>query len=167
MSDHLLRDLALGDAEIELASTRRMLEAVPDAQLDWRPHERSRTLRELATHLARIPEWAPLIVGQDGFDLARPTPRGAPAVSRDELLAIFDERATAMKRALADVSDEALREPWTLRRGDLVIQQVSRAQMLRRFVVSHLVHHRAQVGVYLRQVGARVPGMYGPSADEQ
>lgn len=156
------------DLERELATTRRVLERVPDGQNDWRPHEKSTTLGRLATHVAELPAFANFILGSDERDITAGgghVPRTLETTA--ERLALFDENAASMRRAL-DASDwSALERAWTLRAGERIFVQGPKRVILRTVVLSHLFHHRAQLGVYLRLLGVAVPGVYGPSADEQ
>lgn len=162
-----LRTVALGDMDAELQSTRRALDAIPDESLGFRPHERSFTLGELATHLVTIPFWGVGILRDDTFDLATlPRDRNAAMASKAAILAKWDETAGVMRDALGGVSDEALLRTWTLKRGDQVVMSLPRAAALRSMVLSHMVHHRGQLTLYLRLAGAKVPGLYGPSSDD-
>lgn len=162
-----LRQLALGDVDHEIASTRRILEAVPDDALATRPHERSFSLGELATHVTTIPFWGLSMLTADAFDLATlPADRNKAAGSKAELLANWDERAGAFRAALEGASDEMLGETWTLRRGEQVVVAMPRAAAIRSMVLSHMIHHRGQLSVYLRLAGGKVPGLYGPSSDD-
>lgn len=162
-----LRHLALGDVDDELASTRRILDAIPDDALGFRPHERSFTLGELATHLAGILFWGLSMLQADEFDLATlPRDRNQAAGSKAELLRSWEERSAALRVALDAASDEALGQPWTLRRGDQVMVTLPRAAAIRGMVINHLVHHRGQLSIYLRMAGGKVPGLYGPSSDD-
>lgn len=162
-----LRLLALGDAEHELDSTRRILDAIPDDKLGFAVHERSFTLGELATHITTIPFWGLSMLTADHFDLATlPADRNKAAESKAALLARWDEIGGGFRAALARAGDEALGQTWTLRRGDQVIMAMPRAAAIRAMVINHLVHHRGQLSVYLRLAGGKVPGLYGPSGDE-
>ncbi len=162
-----VKQAALGDLAFEVATTRRLLAAVPTEHLAWRPHARSWPLGALASHTANLLHWQVLILTQDEFDLASaPTPSTTGPASADELLRDFDAKATALQEALAAVDDEALARPWTLRHGPREIFTDSKALVLRRMGISHLVHHRAQIGLYLRLLDVPVPSSYGPSADD-
>ena len=164
--------LLLQDVEHELGTTRRVLERVPEDKLEWRPHPKSYTLGELATHVARLWSWGPLTVERDAADFAD-LPKGVGPLARDraELLAIFDEEAAACRSSLAGLLDgdaEALlAKPWTLKFGGQELATVPKAISLRTFLVSHVVHHRGQLSVYLRLLDVPLPNMYGPTADEQ
>lgn len=158
--------LALADVPHELANTRRVLERVPDAQLAWKPHARSMSLGGLATHIATMVGWQPVMLTANEFDVATvPTTAGAME-SRDEILLSFDENVAAVTPLLAQVSDAQLREPWTLRRGERVVFTQPRISVIRGMGINHVIHHRAQLSVYLRLLDVPVPAIYGPSADE-
>jgi uncharacterized damage-inducible protein DinB len=153
------------DLDAELASTRRMLERVPDGQAAWRPHEKSKTLSELATHVADCVGLGATILETDELDaLARP--RREPLATSAELLQRLDENERRLRDALSTVDDDRLSSEWTLRAGDRVFVRRKRRALLRVMFLSHMIHHRAQLGVYLRLLDVPVPGMYGPTADE-
>jgi uncharacterized damage-inducible protein DinB len=159
------KEWAFADLENEIVSTRRVLERVPGEHLGWKPHAKSFSLGELATHVANLLHWQVMTLTADGFDLAG-APRTAAAESRDALLRTFDENRTALKTAFDAADDASLDAPWTLRSGDHVVFSLPRRQVLRFAGISHVVHHRAQLTVYLRLLDVPVPGLYGPSADE-
>jgi len=161
------RPPAFGDMEHELATTRRLLERVPDEQWEWKPHEKSMTLGRLATHLAEIPMLATLVASRDEFNAggANRWPDGPPT-TRDALLAAFDQAVRGLTSAVDAVPGDAWGKTWQLKNGDQVFMALPRAAALRTFGISHIVHHRAQLSVYLRLLGIPVPGIYGPSADE-
>ena len=164
-----IADTILPEWDQEMASTRRVVERVPDEKLDWRPHPRSWTVRELATHLVMVPSWTAVTIGQDSIDLAAPghaETEVKPAASRVELLERLDRFAAEGREAVADASDERLLAPWTLLKGGTPVLTMPRTAVLRGFVLSHSIHHRAQLGVYLRLLDVPVPAIYGPSADE-
>jgi uncharacterized damage-inducible protein DinB len=153
------------DFEAEHAATRRMLERFPDAHRDWRPHEHSRTIAELATHVAEIPNRGVSILTTDSMEVGARKPLAAVGTAA-ELLALHDASTAAQKRALAETDLETLSKDWTIRHGERVIVRGPRYQLLRTVMMSHLIHHRAQLSVYYRMLGVPVPGMYGPSADD-
>lgn len=155
------------DLDQELAATRRVLERVPFEHWEWTPHEKSATLGQLAVHLAGLPRFAESIATTAELDMAT-APYTRPAVAnRDELLALFDENAALMRQIVADLDERSLAEHWRLRMGDTVFLDAPRSLLLRQHGISHPVHHRAQLTVYLRLLDVPVPGLYGPSADEK
>jgi uncharacterized damage-inducible protein DinB len=165
-----IRDALLPEFDMEMASTRKVLERVPVEKSDYKPHPKSGSLGWLAWHVADLPHWVVETVNKDELDFAPPgAPRPAPpkVESREKLLAAFDEKVAAARAAIASASDDHLAKPWTLKGGGRTIFSMPRATVLRSFVMNHLIHHRAQLGVYLRLNDVPVPGMYGPSADEK
>ena len=160
--------LAFGDIEMELEKTRRVLERLPEEHFDWKPHEKSMPLGKLAFHVANLVNWQKMSLKQDGFDLASSPPpeNGSNLPGRDDLLNIFDENVKALREVLINVPEETLGKSWTLRHGDHEIFTMTRADVLRQFSISHMIHHRAQLTVYLRMLDVPVPGIYGPSGDE-
>ena len=158
-------DMLYSDFEAEHAATRRLLERFPDSKHDWKPHEHSRTLAELATHIADIPNRAVAILTTDEMEAGARKPL-APLTSAVELLAAHDASVAAQKAALANADPAALSGEWRVRRGDQVMIRGPKYRLLRTLMMSHLVHHRAQLGVYYRLLGVPVPGVYGPSADD-
>lgn len=161
-----VKQAVLGDLQLEVATTRRLLTAVPTEHLAWKPHDKSWPLGGLAGHTANLLHWQLLILTQDEFDVASAPPPSPTPTSTEELLRDFDEKAAALQKAMAAVDEEALARPWTLRHGPRTIFTDSRALVIRRMGISHLVHHRAQLGLYLRLLDAPVPPSYGPTADE-
>ncbi len=164
-----LAQALLPEFDHEMATSRRTLERVPMEKFSWKPHERSYSLGELANHLARIPGWIAPTLTRDSLDLAPEAGqfREPPvAETRESLLAFFDARVAEGREALAGTSDEAFFQPWTLKTGEVEHLTMPRAAVLRSFILSHAIHHRAQLGVYLRLNDVPVPSTYGPSADE-
>ena len=158
-------DNLLIDLDREMASTRRLLERYPPGRGEWRPHDKSRTLSALATHVASIPQHGANILTTAEMDVASRQPQP----SRDsaaQLLEVFDAGAARLNAAVAATDEARLAEKWTMRAGPRVLVSESRALLMRLMVINHLVHHRAQLGVYLRLLNVPLPGMYGPSADE-
>lgn len=158
----------LPEFDHEMANTRKTLERVPDDKFDWKPHEKSFAMGALAGHLANLPSWGSLTVGSDSFDLA---PGGQPVTqsplsSGQDVLATFDKNVAATRAAIAGASDEELFKHWTLMSNGNTILTLPKIAVLRSFVMNHLIHHRAQLGVYLRLNDIPVPSIYGPSADE-
>ncbi|MCI0663769.1 MAG: DinB family protein [Acidobacteria bacterium] len=160
----------LPEFDHETANTRKTLGRVAEEKFDWKPHPKSWAMGGLATHLANIPSWASITINQDSFDLA---PDGGspvkvpPATSLKEILETFDKNVSESRAAIAGASDEHLLKPWTLLSGGNIIFTMPRLTCLRSFVMNHMIHHRAQLGVYLRLNDLPVPAIYGPSADEE
>lgn len=150
----------------EMANTRKTLERVPVEKFDWKPHQKSWPLRNLAIHVANIPSWAAMTMQADFIDIAGPF-EPPKAENAQELLALFDTGVAGSRAALERATAEQLAAPWTLRAGDQVIFTRPRGQVIRSMVMNHMIHHRAQLTVYLRLLDVPVPGLYGPSADEQ
>jgi uncharacterized damage-inducible protein DinB len=159
----------LGELDHEAATTRRMLERVPMDKLTWKPHDRSMTMGQLAIHVAQLPSFAPAVMTTPEFDLGAPENAYNPPEfkTNKELVEYFDGNVKQMREALTAATDEALREPWSLKRGQQVIFALPRAGVMRAMILSHLIHHRGQLSVYLRLNNVPVPSIYGPSADEQ
>lgn len=161
-----LKQLALGDLNHELNTTRKLLERVPEPHLGWKPHEKSMTLGGLALHVATIPFWMSRVLAADSFDLATAT-RNPPPNSLQEILDAFEDRVQSMRQALDAADDAALTRPWQLKRGEQVLQTMPRVAVIRAMCINHMIHHRAQLSVYLRMLDVPLPPMYGPTADEQ
>jgi uncharacterized damage-inducible protein DinB len=160
-----LNQAILPEFDNEMANTRKSLERVPDAKLGFKPHEKSATLGGLATHLSTINGWAEAIVNQDAFDV-KAAPPNTELKSTAEVLASFDKNAVSARKAIAGATDAQLMKPWTLSSGDKTIFTLPRIAVVRSFILNHTIHHRAQLGVYLRLIDVPVPSIYGPSADE-
>ncbi|HEY8793662.1 MAG TPA: DinB family protein [Gemmatimonadaceae bacterium] len=158
-------DLLFPDFAAEHAATRRLLARVPEGKGDWRPHEWSTPLYQLATHVADIPNRGVSILTTDEMDATTRVAR-APLTTAAELLAAHDSSVAALDAALAGASLADLEREWQIRRGDQIVIRGKRRELLRTVMMSHLIHHRAQLGVYLRLLGVPIPGMYGPSADD-
>lgn len=155
----------LKELEAESLTTRKMLERVPTDKFDWKPHPKSMTIRQLATHVAELPTWTSMTLTTDELDFAANPYNPEPINNTGELLAYF-ERSLADGRAhLLSGREEQLEEPWTLRNGNEVYSTTSKAEVIR-MALSQIIHHRAQLGVYLRLLDIPIPGSYGPSADE-
>ena len=160
-----LKDGVLAEFDHEIATTRKLLERLPEDKLSWRPHEKSRSLGSLATHLGSICHWSRIILDQPSFDLTGPPPQLEEKASRAEILAAFNESATRTRAAL-DKSDAEYLGMWSLKRGGQEIFSMPRVAAFRTFVLYHIVHHRGQLSVYLRLNDIPVPAIYGPTADE-
>lgn len=163
-----LSESLLPEFDHEMANTRKVLERVPEDKLNWKPHAKSFSMGALATHVAMIPGWGVFTLSHDSFDLAaagvQPPP---PAASRKELLETFDRNVAEFRAALAAAEDTHLLAPWSLSAGAKTIFTMPRIAVLRSSIMNHSIHHRAQLGVYLRLNDVPLPALYGPSADEQ
>ena len=159
----------LGEFDHEMANARKSLERVPDAKFDWKPHSKSSSMGALAGHIASIPVWAKMTLETSQFDMNPPggQPVQQPQLkTRAEVLAFFDKGIPEARAAIAAASDEAMMQPWTLLNGGKTIFSMPRVAVLRGMIMNHMIHHRAQLGVYLRLNDLPVPAIYGPSADE-
>jgi uncharacterized damage-inducible protein DinB len=158
-------DALLPEFDHEMTITRKMLERVPDDRFGWKPHAKSYAAGQLAQHLASIPWWGKMTLREDGIDLAEfPPPAPLPAIA--DVLALFDTNMSSARTALVGKSDAELKAQWSLKREGHVIFTMPKHAVWRSFVISHTIHHRAQLGVYLRLLDIPVPSTYGPSADE-
>ena len=159
----------LAEFDVEMSNTRKTLERVPDNKFGWKPHEKSFPMGALATHVANLVSWTNVSIDMDEFDMA---PGGVQVKtpechSQKELLEVFDANVAKARTALTEISDERIFQPWALLASGHKLFSMPRIAVLRTFVLNHLIHHRAQLGVYLRLNDIPVPSIYGPSADEQ
>ncbi len=159
----------LAEFDQEMANTRKMLELVPEENFEFAPHEKSMKLGRLAGHIAEMPNWGVPTVTATELDIH---PVDGPAFeafipsTREEVLAAFDKNIASAKEAIAGASDEDLMVPWSLLAGGNVLFTMARIAVLKSMILNHIIHHRAQLGVYLRMNDVAIPGMYGPSADD-
>ena len=159
----------LPEFDQEMANTRKLLACVPEEIPDYKPHEKSMPLGRLAGHVAELPNWAVNTIRLTTLDLTPASGEGLKAFfakSRAELLETFDKNVAEAREAIAGATDEQLHVIWTLVYKGQTVLQMPRVAVLRVMVMNHLIHHRAQLGVYLRLNNIAIPGMYGPSADE-
>jgi uncharacterized damage-inducible protein DinB len=163
-----ITDLLMPEFDHEMGVTRRLLQRVPDADLDWKPHGRSMTLGQLSTHLAELPRWTRTIMREASYDLESggTAPRLHSLESIAEVLDAFDRNVAHGRSLLAGAADAELLAPWSLRRGAHELFTVPRIAAVRSFIVNHAIHHRGQLSVYLRLRDVPLPAIYGPSADE-
>jgi uncharacterized damage-inducible protein DinB len=165
-----ISDLLVPEFEQECAVTRKVLERVPDDRIQWKPHEKSFPMGHLAQLVARLPGWVEMVVHRTELDIAPkdgPKTAGYTFEKVSALLELFDKNVAEAIPLLRNVTDEELQVPWTLKAGGQVMLTQPRYMILRMSTINHLVHHRAQLGVYLRLVDQPVPQMYGPTADER
>ena len=163
-----MKDAILPEFDHEMGTTRRVLERVPEADLKWRPHDKSFNLGQLAAHVANIPTWVTPTIDNTIFDLATLGEDARPKepVSVGELVARFDSNVKAARKRLEELTDATLLGMWTLKQGEYEVFTMPKASVLRTFVMNHLIHHRGQLTVYLRLRNIPLPSVYGPTADE-
>ena len=164
-----IASLLLPEFDAEMLSTRRLLERVPEGKSDWKPHAKSMALGRLATHVTEIPGWLVWTFEKDALDIAPPGgPKFVPQTlaTTAALLAQFDANVAKGRTALAAAPDAAFTLPWTFLMGGKTLWTKPKFDVYRSFSINHLVHHRSQLGVYLRLLDIAIPGTYGPSADE-
>ncbi len=162
----MLAEILLPEFDREMATTRRLLERARDEDFQWKPHEKSMTLHQLVAHLAQLPWWGEVVLTTESLDLGGNMGDRTIPSSRAEVVAIFDRHVAATRSRLNGKSDPEMVVPWTLRRGTQEIFTMPRILVLRTMVLSHMIHHRGQLSVYLRQRDVPIPPIYGPSADE-
>jgi uncharacterized damage-inducible protein DinB len=164
-----IKDSILPELDHEMATTRKLLERVPEERADWKPHPKSMSLGQLSAHLATIPFWGIKTMELPELDL---NPPGGPGFKSPDFestqgtLARFDDNVRQAREAIAAAPDQDFFVPWTLKNGGRTIFTLPRVAVLRSFVLSHIIHHRGQLSVYLRLNDVPVPSIYGPSADE-
>lgn len=149
----------------ESAITRKMFERIPDDQFDWKPHPKSMSIKQLATHIAELPGWIAMAFTRDGLDFAAEPYRPKEINNRQQLLQYMNEMVELGDSHLRPEFEDKLMEQWILRSGDTILANYNRAEVIR-MALNQITHHRAQLGVYLRMLNVPIPGSYGPSADE-
>jgi uncharacterized damage-inducible protein DinB len=158
----------LPEFDHEMANTRRVLEVVPAPDAAWKPHPKSSSLGDLASHISRLPLWSKYVLQQPELDLGSPANASIaqmPFTTVPELLDGFDRNVREGRAALGSITDGAMGETWTLKNRGTTIFSIPRAAALRGFILSHLIHHRGQLSVYLRLRNVPLPSLYGPTAD--
>jgi uncharacterized damage-inducible protein DinB len=158
-------DTLLGEFDQEMDNTRKMLERIPEGKLGWKPHAKSMPMGRLADHIAEMVGWITDSMNKDVTDIAGYQPPPEPKLPR-EIVEKLDRNRVAARKALAATTDQAFQRQWKLTSGDKVFFEMPRIAMYRSLIMNHIIHHRAQLSVYLRLNEVAVPGMYGPSADE-
>jgi uncharacterized damage-inducible protein DinB len=161
-----IAEILLLDFDQEIAGTRRLLERIPENEPQWKPHEKSMPIGRLALHAARLPEFCTRMLTTDELNFATEKLPDLTFQSTAHLISELDRTSAEAKRAMQNASDELLNKHWRLLFGDKVIFDAPRKNLYRRLFLNHLIHHRAQLGVYLRLLNMPVPSLYGPSADE-
>jgi uncharacterized damage-inducible protein DinB len=159
----------LPEFDQEMANTRKLLACLPDPVPAYKPHDKSMPMNRLAGHVAELPSWAVNAINRDSLDVTPKPGQGFEALvakSRLELLRAFDRNVADARQAISGATDEHMKKTWTLIFNGRPVLQMPRGAVVRNVVLNHLIHHRAQLGVYLRLNNIAIPGMYGPSADE-
>jgi uncharacterized damage-inducible protein DinB len=157
--------MLLKEMDQEAATTRKMLSRIPDDKYDWRPHPRSMTIRNLATHIAELPSWVKMALTTDELDFEG-NPYDPPMINNTrELLELFEKKLAEGRAQLEKTQDKDLAGSWILRSGKTILIEYTKGETIR-MAYSQTVHHRAQLGVFLRLLDIPIPGSYGPSADE-
>lgn len=161
-----LSQFLMPEFQHEMANTRKMLEAIPEADLDYQSNEKAMSLAQLANHIAEIPTWVGVtfLYPELDFSTFEYIPKKFRTVK--ELVAFFDKNVADAQKLLSEVSNETLNENWTMKNGEVVYFTMPKLSVFRMFVMNHTIHHRGQMSAYIRAVGAVVPAMYGPTADE-
>jgi uncharacterized damage-inducible protein DinB len=149
----------------EADNTRKMLNIIPEDKYDWQPHPKSMTIRQLATHIAELPGWIPMGISTDVLDFSAGDYKPTPINNNNELRTVFEENQKQALVSLSETTDEFLQNIWTMKAGDKVYLSITKEDVIR-MAISQTIHHRAQLGVFLRLLNIPIPGMYGPSADE-
>lgn len=157
--------MLLKELEYEAQTTRKMLSRVPDDKFNWQPHEKSMTIQRLATHIAELPGWVSMALTTSELDFANNPYAPVKVNNREELLAYFERSLEEGRSHLVNAKEEDLLPNWTLRNGEEIYSVSTKGEVIR-MAFCQIVHHRAQLGVFLRLLDVPIPGSYGPSADE-
>lgn len=163
----MLSQSLIPELKHEASQTRKLLEKVPYDKFEYKPHLKSMKLGQLAVHVAEIPTWINFTIDTDGIDFATFDYKPYQPSGTADLLKYFDENIEKAINSLQNVSDEKIMENWTMKKGNHVFFTMPKVAVMRSFAMNHLIHHRAQLGVYLRLNDIPIPGMYGASADEK
>jgi uncharacterized damage-inducible protein DinB len=155
----------LKELEQEALTTRKMLQRVPTDKFEWQPHEKSMTIKRLATHIAELPTWITMAIKTDELDFADNPYQPADVNTTEELLAYFESSLVDGRSELKEENESLLDKDWTLRNGQQIYSVEPKADVIR-MSINQIIHHRAQLGVFLRLLNIPIPGSFGPSADE-
>lgn len=161
-----LNQQLIAELQMEAASTRKLLSCIPEGKNDWKPHEKSMSLGRMAAHVAELHNWITVTMTTTELNLQTREYKPFMPDTNAELLAFMDEKVAAAVEALQNASTEEFTKPWTFRNGEHIIFTMPKAAVVRSFALNHLIHHRGQLSVYLRLLDVAIPGMYGPSADD-
>jgi len=156
----------INELQMEAANTRKMLEMVPADKFDWKPHEKSMKLKNLSVHVAELASWPALVMNTDELNLATMDYKPTDVKSTQELLDLHEGAVNKAAEAIKATPEADLMKPWTLRKGEQIMFQLPKVAVLRGMCYNHMIHHRGQLSVFLRLLDVKIPGMYGPSADE-
>lgn len=158
-------EMFLKELEQEAQTTRKMLQIVPDDKYGWKPHQKSMSLQRLATHIAELPSWAKMAIETDELDFNANAYVPKVVKNNKELLALFEKSLDEARASLKKAKDDILSKTWVMRNGDTIYSKSTKGEVIR-MTYCQIVHHRAQLGVFLRLLDVPIPGSYGPSADE-
>ena len=162
-----VKDGFIAEYQMEMATTRKALERLPEGRFAFKPHEKSYSLGELGTHLANLQQWVGVTLNMDAFDVGVHVPRTEALKTTGAVLEMFDKNVAEAVKMMADAPDDRYMESWSLKNGDTTVFTMPKAAVLRSFVLNHTIHHRGQLTVYLRLNDVALPMIYGPTADEQ
>lgn len=162
-----INETLLAELEREAANTKKILEKIPTEHLDWKPHEKSYKMGALAGHIAEIPSWLDLMLNANELDFATMNYTPPAIKESSDIMKLFEENLAKAKEVLKNATDEKFNGKWRMRHGEQIFFELPRQEVIRTWVFSHIVHHRAQLGVYLRLLNIPLPTIYGPTADEQ
>ncbi|UII28940.1 DinB family protein [Fulvivirga maritima] len=157
--------LLLSEMQEEAVTTKKMLERIPQDQLDFKPHEKSMLMRYLATHIAELPTWVSMALNSDGIDFDQNNFEPTEIKSTEELMKIYEDSLASGMETLKKADESTFKQEWIMRKGDTILYKDDKYGVMR-MALCQIVHHRAQLGVYLRLLNIPIPGSYGPSADE-
>ncbi|MBL7830540.1 MAG: DinB family protein [Saprospiraceae bacterium] len=160
-----LNERIIAEIKEEAAATRRLLELVPFEKADFKPHEKSMTLKRLAVHVAEISGWWKECLVSDELDFSKGDFTPKQYNSTAEIVALHDDLVQKAEKILTDTPESEFEKPWTMRDGEQIFFTMCKAQVVRSWCMNHLYHHRGQLTVYLRLLDVPLPGTYGPSAD--
>ena len=158
-------EMFLKEMEQEAQTTRKMLERIPEDKYDWQPHKKSMTIQRLATHVAELPSWVAMAINTDELNFAANDYVPKLVKNNKELLDLLEKSLADGKASLEKSKDDILSKPWVMRNGDTIYTKSTKGEIIR-MAYCQIVHHRAQLGVFLRLLDVPIPGSYGPSADE-
>jgi uncharacterized damage-inducible protein DinB len=161
-----ISEMLLREFDQEMVNTRKIVDCVPEEKFAWKPHGKSMALGRLASHVSEMPQWAGAIINQDKLEMT-PGQKPFSAATKAELIEALDKNIAEARAAIAGASDEHLGKTWSFIYGGHPVFTLPRTAALRTMVMSHIIHHRGQLSVYLRLIDVAIPGMYGPSADDR